>query len=514
MNIEVIRKDWVGRTVHEKYQLLEWLGSFGQSGVFVCQVDGNPARRAAIKLFPAEIQGSAACSAGWATAAGLAHPHLVRVLDTGRDQVENTGVLFVVTEYAGEILSEILPERALTPAEVTEMLGPILDALAYLHDNGLVHGRLKPSNIMVVDEQLKLSSENIRGSAARITPPSMLEIYDAPEKAQGKISPPTDMWSLGVTLVEALTRVPPAWNRAGTLDPIVPHDLAEPFAQITRECLRLDPENRCTISEIHACLETGAAIPHRPIKAVKPRAMTKPIAEPERETVKEQATRPASKPRVFVIVAAAAVLLAAFAIVMLHSHHGTPGAASEQTTTPAAENPGQPSSQAPTQAPAPQEAAHSQSAAAAPQSQAQPVQSAPAATPEAQTLPVPAPQTASAAPAPERSAPASQIPSGPAARAAVAQQVMPDIPEKASRTIHGTVKTTIQVSVDASGSVSNASIDSQGPSRYFANLALEAARSWKFTPARVNGQGAPSVWVLHFAFRQSGTEVTPTEQMP
>ncbi len=106
---------------------------------------------------------------------------------------------YVVTEYAGEVLSEILPERPLTPAEVKEMLGPIIDALTYLHQKGLVHGRLKPSNIMVVDDQLKLSVENIRGASAIPKPPQMLDIYDAPEGTFIKVSPASDIWSLGVT---------------------------------------------------------------------------------------------------------------------------------------------------------------------------------------------------------------------------------------------------------------------------------------------------------------------------
>ncbi len=101
-----------------------------------------------------------------------------------------------------------------------------------------------------------------------------------------------------------------------------------------------------------------------------------------------------------------------------------------------------------------------------------------------------------------------------AAKGSVAQQVLPDVPEKARRTISGTVKVGIDVNVDASGAVTDASIASQGPSKYFANLALKAAKGWKFVPAQWSGQGVPSVWRLEFRFRQSGPEVTPTEQTP
>jgi serine/threonine-protein kinase len=513
MNTEVIRKDWVGSVVNEKYRLVEWLGSFGQAGVYLCEIQGNAEQKAAIKLFPAAVEGAAACAAGWTTAAGLSHPHLIRVLDTGRGQIDGTGVLYVVTEYAGEVLSEILTERPLTPDEVKQMLWPVLDVLEYLHEDGLVHARLKPSNIMVIDDELKLSSENIRGAAAAFTPPKVLETYDAPEKSQGRISPATDMWSLGVTLVEALTRIPPAWNRTGQIEPLVPPSVPEPFIQIARECLRLEPANRCTLDEVRACLHSGAAIPHRPIK---PKTKLTVVGGPI--TTRRN------------LVVAGVALTSLIAIVAIVAHHKSSPpvpATSDQTTsapvdgqpsaTPEAA-PSQPVPQA--QAPAPQ-AAPAQSAPLPATTQPQPAPNPAEATPTPVQAPPPSavqatPQAAMQAPpsAPVKTTPPTRAASGPAAKGAVTQKVMPDVPERASRTIHGTVKVGIRVNVEPSGSVGGASIDSQGPSKYFANLALDAARSWKFEPAQANGQSVASVWVLQFEFRQDGTEVTPTEQSP
>ena len=302
-----------------------WLGSSGQSSVFLCEVDENGEQRAAIKLFPAAAPGARSCAADWAAAAELYHPHLIRVLHTGRDRFDENEFHYVVTEYAGEVLSEILPERPLTPAEVKEMLGPIIDALTYLHQKGLVHGRLKPSNIMVVDDQLKLSVENIRGASAIPKPPQMLDIYDAPKGTFIKVSSASDIWSLGVTIVEALTRIPPAWNRSGPSEPIVPSSVPAPFAQIAQECLRLDPALRCTLDEIRNSLQTGAPIPHRTAKSVAKPTRKRPVAT---------------------LAACAAVLLAAFAVLMIRSHQtassssdaAEPSAAStaapEQTTPP------------------------------------------------------------------------------------------------------------------------------------------------------------------------------------
>ena len=73
----------------------------------------------------------------------------------------------------------------------------------------------------------------------------------------------------------------------------------------------------------------------------------------------------------------------------------------------------------------------------------------------------------------------------------------------------------VRITVDPNGDVSNATLELQlGPSRYFANLALQAAQDWKFKPAQVDGQFVRRVWILQFDFRQTGTEVTQVETYP
>jgi protein TonB len=99
-------------------------------------------------------------------------------------------------------------------------------------------------------------------------------------------------------------------------------------------------------------------------------------------------------------------------------------------------------------------------------------------------------------------------------KGAVANRVLPDVPRRATRSIRGTVKLAIRVKVDESGAVSDATLASRGPSKYFARLALESAHSWRFTPAQVNGHPVPSVWILRYEFKSSGTDITPLEEMP
>jgi len=68
------------------------------------------------------------------------------------------------------------------------------------------------------------------------------------------------------------------------------------------------------------------------------------------------------------------------------------------------------------------------------------------------------------------------------------------------------------VHVDAMGQVSSAELADTGPSQYFARLALDAARRWKFSAGQVAGHGAASDWILHFEFTREGTRAIPTQQ--
>jgi TonB family protein len=136
------------------------------------------------------------------------------------------------------------------------------------------------------------------------------------------------------------------------------------------------------------------------------------------------------------------------------------------------------------------------------------------ATPAAETRPAsppvetPAPQ--SPAPLPENTKPAPQG----VTQGSVLEQVLPDVSRSATNTIEGHVRVSVQVSVDASGNVSQAKLLAPGPSRYFADRALDAARRWKFVPPQVDGQAVASAWVLRFQFGRTDTQMFPSETKP
>ena len=84
---------------------------------------------------------------------------------------------------------------------------------------------------------------------------------------------------------------------------------------------------------------------------------------------------------------------------------------------------------------------------------------------------------------------------------AVLHQEIPDVPRSARESIRGNIKVTVRVSVDRAGNVVGATLEERGSSRYFARLATEAARKWKFVAA----EDPPSrAWRLRFEFTRGG----------
>ncbi len=130
--------------------------------------------------------------------------------------------------------------------------------------------------------------------------------------------------------------------------------------------------------------------------------------------------------------------------------------------------------------------------------------------PAAVTPERPAPQT------PRETAPAPTPPrasksTGASKKAVVAggevvHRVIPEVSQRSRNTITGIVKVAVRVEVDSSGKVTAAKLASPGPSKYFAGLALKAAKGWEFSPPQVDGQPTASTWALQFHFRRSSVD--------
>jgi TonB family protein len=485
---ELLPNNGVGSIVDDRFPLLRWLGGTDRSSVYATEIEGeDSSRKAAIKLIPARDTDPEARLSQWAAAQALSHPHLVRIFDFGRCEIDGEDFLYIVTEYANEILSEILAARSLTPEETAEMLGPVLDALSWLHARDRIHTRLKPSNIMVVDEHLKLSIEWLHSDGEFGRPSLSSGKCDAPEIATGILSPATDLWPLGVVIVEALTQRPPTWDRSRGPEPLLPATIPEPFSSIVRGCLQVNPARRWTLSDVRTALEPGqTAKAARQLTPTAPRNL-----------------------RGMILAGAGIVVAAAIAALVVnwtHTKTSPPAVTQTSAPTPAAS----PEDSAPPAAPSAraEESPAPKSPPAETSNPETPAQKPP--TPES-SLPTATPSQPAAS---EPAAAAAGSQSGSAVKGGVASQSTPEVPQSVLDTVQGHVRVRVRVEVDSQGKVTDAAIDDAGPSRYFAAKALAAARDWTFTPAQVSGQPAGSTWMLHFSFGRSGATVTPVETNP
>jgi outer membrane biosynthesis protein TonB len=452
--IESMGNAWAmlaGHAVNGVFPLHRYLGGSDRSGVFLTESKrGKP--DLALKLVPISAPLAQPQLSRWLAAAGLAHPHLIRILEAGRCQLEGLQYLYAVMEYADQSLAQLLEHRALTEDETREMLVPTLKALAFLHNRTLVQGRLKPSNILVVGDQLKLASDTIRrvGEAGFVV--NATSVYDPPDARDGSCSIAGDIWALGVALCEALTRQQPLGlhDDGGTV--VLPPDLPPTFRAIVASCLSRRPYDRPKVSELQALVRPTGSAPavRQPATTVPaPPAIAQPSAAPSAAPVAAVAVVRSSNWLALALSLGAVVVLAlGWAAWRAHRINPTP--------TP----------------------------------------------PPAQVVPGGASQAPASSPAP------SQQSGAPGSSSKIHQEI-PDVPRHARQTIHGHIRVSVRVIIDKDGTVYAALADQPGPSRYFEKVAIEAAKKWTFPPSDTDAQ---RLRLLRFEFTREGTSaraVTP-----
>jgi TonB family protein len=551
----------LGQLVDGRFPLRRLLGTTQNSAVFLTDLPNErpsePATEAAIKLIPEDPDTAGQQLERWKTAAALSHPGLLRILHFGRSAVDGSPCLFVVMELASENLGELLPRRALTPEEASGMMSPVLATLDFLHEKGLVHGGVKPSNILAKRDAIKLSPDRILPAGESSTSWPLAAPYAPPESV---LFPASDVWSLGICLYETLTQYLPKADSNGHY--VLPQ-LPSPFAEAIRGALVQAPTERITLDNVRAALDPSYVPRPEPVAAPTPEALVDAVAAPVAPQPEQAAAKPplaaaaqasaagAATPRVspaaplpsvdpssvplspvspgasrpkapshipvsslpnvnvtiaatrrvaeprasggalkyFIIGAAGTLVLAALIVPrMLRNTTGTSASSSPEVSAKSG------SHRAP--APASAAAATPEKTAEAPSKPANGKPSASESSPAKDASPTSPP----AAPASKQ--PAALSPSvAPANSRAVeaVHQVIPDVSPKARSTIRGTVRINVRVQLNPDGSPSSAELDSPASSQFFANIALKAARDWRFAPS-----GASSA-LLRFEFTNSGS---------
>ena len=228
--------DWKqceGELVDGEFPLEQYLGGGESRGVFLTSFGGD---KAAIRLETADAVKAGELVKRWKRSAALRHRHVAAVHAYGNCVLAGEPMAYLVTEFADENLAEVLDERPLTAVETREMLLPVADALAYLHGQGLVHGNLKPSNVLGVGEAVKITSDTI-----------------SPGDSSG------DIRALGVMLGQ-VCRHRSSGLPQSTGGPAVDASLV-PYWELAENCLHQDPRLRWQAGKIADWLRSPGETP-------------------------------------------------------------------------------------------------------------------------------------------------------------------------------------------------------------------------------------------------------------
>jgi len=296
--------DLTGQRLGE-YRLQRKLGEGGMGAVYL-GVHKVLDQRVAVKVLDAALARNSVVRTRFIQEANiqihLQHPGIVRVL-TAHTEGE---FLALVMEYVeGLSLEQALERHGGLPLDKTvHLFGQVLDAVGYAHSRGVVHRDLKPSNIMVqpngTSKVMDFGIAKVVG-ANKLTRTGTLmgtAQYMSPEQVLGRsdVDHRTDIYSLGVTLFEALTGRVPFEGRADDntdSDFLIkqahvrspPPDprrfrakLPEPTAQALLQALHKEPDRRFQSCEEFAAAVAGGVEPGRPevpeVEVSRPQAAT------------------------------------------------------------------------------------------------------------------------------------------------------------------------------------------------------------------------------------------------
>jgi serine/threonine-protein kinase len=251
----------LGQLADGRFPLRKLLGVSENSAVFLTSEPvqpGDPAPDVAIKLIPEDPATSDLQLEHWRAAAALSHPGLLRIHHFGRCVIDGSRCLYIVTDRADEDLGQLLPRRTLTPDETSGMLAAVLPTLDFLHESGFVHAGIKPSNIHATGDNVKLSADRIvpAGESASTWP--LAAPFAAPESV---LFPASDMWSLGISICETLSKLLPQQRPSGRF--VLP-ELPAPYAEIVRSALVEDATLRITLDQVRSVLDPSYVAKRKP----------------------------------------------------------------------------------------------------------------------------------------------------------------------------------------------------------------------------------------------------------
>lgn len=297
----------------DRYALEEVIGRGGMADVYRA-TDLVLSRPVAVKLLrdvTASESERARFTAEARTLARLSHTGLVTVLDAGTASEQP----FLVMELIdGPSLATYCADTALDISRVARIGIQVSEALAYAHAAGIVHRDVKPGNVLLgPDGRVRLADFGIArlvGDVARHTNTGLTigsPAYLSPEQVRGTdVTPASDVYSLGLVLLEALTGRPvysgtPTESALARLStpPWVPNDLPPGWQRLLASTTALEPDLRPTATQVATTLrELGDNVEQDALGRDNDEASTLVLTlpEPAPESPSRQATQALRRP--------------------------------------------------------------------------------------------------------------------------------------------------------------------------------------------------------------------------
>jgi len=245
-----------------RYQLFETLG-VGATSRVLRGFDPMIGRPVAVKLFPAELAKGEARDRFLREArvvGQLSHPSVITLHDMGIEETTETPYL-VMELIDGTPLDRLLEKGTLPLPRACAWVAHAAEALEAAHNRGVIHGDVKPANILITaDGKVKLTDFGMARVAKRDagdTPLLGTPAYWCPEQIMGRPQDArSDIFSLGVVLYEMVTGTKPfaADSLQGVCNRVLsstvsPASLLQPsipasFDEIIASCLAKNPDTR------------------------------------------------------------------------------------------------------------------------------------------------------------------------------------------------------------------------------------------------------------------------------